>query len=125
MKKIFTGTESAAASRRSEALSLIHQLNAPDALGPEKSLIRFISGLDSAMLSPESLETYSIVMRHVHKVDAHDIIVATSDDMAVQREEALRRLTGLAALSTCWKEYTQAVHSWLEERKSQLNEQLN
>ena len=125
MKKIFTGTEKDAESRRSEALSLIKQLNAPDALAPEKVLIRFIRSLDSAALNAESLETYTIVMCHVHMADAHDIINATSDDMTVQREEAIRRLTALAALSTCWNEYTQAVHSWLEERKMQLSEQLH
>lgn len=125
IKKTLTGTETAVDSRRSEALSMMQQLNAPDKFAPEQVLVKFISGLASAELNPESQETYTIVMRHVHKADAHHIIGATSDDMAVQREEALRRLTGLAALSTCWNEYTQAVHSWLEERKIQLHEQLN
>jgi len=125
IKKTLTGTESTVDSRRSEALSLIQQLNAPDKLSPEKVLIKFISGLDNSLLNPERQETYTIVMRHLHMADAHHIIGATADDMDVQRDESLRRLTELAALSSDWKDYTQAVHSWLTDRKSQVDEQLH
>lgn len=116
IRKVLSGTEVEADSKREKALNLIEQYNLPENTAPEKYIHSMVieSEDDSELVRfAKSIQAVS---------DTHQWLSYIVDHMGEDPELCYRDLLRIAKKSEKWNEYVAPIVTWFEIRKPSLTD---
>lgn len=115
MQKSISGTEDGKEKLRQDLLSQILQFELPAGKSPDEYIHDILCSSDS------DNEIISIAKSIQGVYDKHQYLNTLIDKLGGSRETELSYIINEASKLDRWKEYTNPIRKWLEQRKSALN----
>ena len=121
IERVITGNGEKIEEFQKTALSKITDLALPDGYSPERYLHEQIKILSES--PPDNLEDIIALAASIEfKSDSHDYINGIVAELGMDRRVCISKIVAAASQTAGWKSYTSTVRSWLEIKKTEVQE---